>query len=286
MERANKTKTKTNKRKDSMRKTLIAVVAGLAVTACLTATATVQPTVIDVTSASGTGNGVNVSGAFFHYADPQPTGTGFIDPFLREQAHQGEATEFGVNTDIKAQVMNSVNGTGILPGTFWDNKNPVNYTHDLAVNNLMAVSPGVYRFFLDNNNVNGNISLTTLKFFYHSTAFTDAAALTTFVGGTAGLLYNMQSAASPNHPFQVDVATDHGSGSGDMYVDVPLTLPSTGFLYMVAGFGETGYGAVGGFEEWWTRSGVPNIAPDSASALGLLGIALTGLEVLRRKIRA
>jgi hypothetical protein len=271
-----------------MRKTLITAVAGLVVTACLTATATVQPNVIDVTSATGAGNGVNVSGAFFHYANPQPTGTGFIDPFLREQAHQGEATEFGINTDIKAQVMNSVNGAGILPGTFWDNKNPVNYTHDLDVKNLIAISPGVYRFFLDNNNVNGTISLTTLKFFYSATAFTDAGALTTFVGSppVGALLYNMQSGASQNHPFQVDVATDHGSGSGDMYVDVPLTLPSSGFLYMEAGFGETGFGAVGGFEEWWTRSGVPNIAPDSASALGLLGIAMAGIEVLRRKIKA
>ena len=271
-----------------MRKTLITVVAGLAVTACLTATATVQPTVYDITQPGGVTPALGTGpGAVFHYANPQPTGTGFIDPFLREQSHQGETTEFGVNTDIKAQVMNSVNGTGILPGTFWDNKNPVNFTHDLAVKNLIAVSPGVYRFFLDNNNVNGPISLTTLKFFYSGTAFTDATALTTFVG-TASPLYNLQAGTQPNKPNQIDVATDHGSGSGDMYVDVPLPLPSTttGFLYMEAGFGETGFGAVGGFEEWWTRSGVPNVVPDSASALGLLGIAIAGIEILRRKIRA
>jgi hypothetical protein len=144
----------------------------------------------------------------------------------------------------------------------------------------------VYRFFLDANQVaNGPISLTTLKFFDSPTAYTDAGALTTFVGGSTGLLYDMQKGRG-NTPFQIDIASDHGSGSGDMYVDVPLALPTDGFLYMVAGFGETGFIANDGFEEWWTRSGVPNAVPDTASALGLLGIALSGIEILRRKIKA
>src|SRR6266498_260628 len=104
----------------NMRKTLIAAVAGWAVTACLTATA-VNVNVIDVTSAGSSGNGQSANGAIFNYADPQPTGTGYIDPFLREQ---NNGTELGVNTSIKAQVVNTV---------AFDNKDPVNYTHDLSI---------------------------------------------------------------------------------------------------------------------------------------------------------
>src|SRR6266571_4434671 len=85
------------------RKTLMAAVAGLAVTACLTGTAG-PITVIDVSTAGSAPN-QNANGALFSFADPRPTGTGFIDPFLREQ---NNVTEAGVNTSIKAQIMNTI----------------------------------------------------------------------------------------------------------------------------------------------------------------------------------
>ena len=260
-----------------MRKTLIAAVAGLAVTACLTATATPAPTVVDVTTSGASGNGVDVNGAAFHYANPQPTGTGFIDPFLREQAKSTDnGIEFGVNTSIKAQTIDSAPQT-----LLYDNKDPVNYTHDQLLSEVATVN-GKYRFFLDANQVNnGPISLTTFKIFLSATAFTDAASLGNFLT-SATPAFNMNSGP---HSYQVDIASDSGSGSGDMYVDVPITPDGTKpWMYMVADFGESGFIANDGFEEWWTRSSVQT--PDSASALGLLGIALTGIEVFRRKIRA
>lgn len=261
-----------------MRKILIAALVGLGLTTYLTATAA-SYTSWDVSTPNSS---ATVNGATFNYANPQPTGTGFIDPFLREQ---NTGVEFGVNTDIKAQTMNNVTGTGI----FYGNKDPINFTHDEAISSLTTIN-GNYRFFLDVNQVgNGPISLTTLKIFASDTRFTDATALQNFLA-TATPAYNLNAGVGGNvKPNQVIVASDSGSGSGDMYVDVPAFGTQTQWLYLLAGFGEQGstYAANDGFEEWWTRTSTPPPpVPDSASALSLLGIAITGIEIFRRKFRA
>jgi len=269
-----------------MRKKLIAALVGMAMTACLTATAASTYTTLDVTAPGSSGV---VNGATFGYANPQPTGTGFIDPFLREQENGTSGVEAGVNTSIKAQVMDDLSGVGNLPGVFWDDKNPVNFTHDLAISTLVPTGNS-YRFFLDVNQVaNLPISLTTFKLFVSPIAYTDATALNNFLG-SATPVYDMNAGAkgNPSSPFtQVITGSQHGSGSGDMFVDVPTTgITGNNFLYMVAIFGERGSTdpANSGFEEWWTASSVP--VPDSASALSLLGIAITGIEMFRRKFRA
>jgi hypothetical protein len=273
-----------------MRKTLITAVAGLAVTACLTATANVSNPDYNTLDVSTPGSSGSINGAIFSYDDRHPTGTGFIDPFLREQAKASDnGVELGVNTSIKAQTIDAAPQT-----TLFDNKNPVNYTHDLAISTLTTVTDGgktYYQFFLDANQVgNGPISLTTLKVFVVGTAATTPAALGTILAGTP--VYDMNNpAASNKKPNQVIVSSQHGSGSGDMFVLIPATgITGNNFLYLEAGFGEgtSNFGANDGFEEWNAKTGVPPPpgAPDSASALGLLGIAITGIEVLRRKIRA
>jgi hypothetical protein len=264
-----------------MTKTLSAVVASLGLTACLTATA--GTIVIDVTSAGASGNGVDVNGADFNYANPQPTGTGYIDPFLREQV-VNSGIEAGVNTSIPAHIMDDYMGTGNLPGVFWDNKPPVNYTHDLAISSLTSVN-GNYRFFLDANQVaNGPISLTTFKLFVSSKEYTSAAALNHFLS-TATPAFDMNGGSTQ---YRIDIASDSGSGSGDMYVDVPTTgIAGNNYLYMVAIFGESGYVANAGFEEWWTRESTPPPSvPDGSSTLVLLGSALSGLGLIRRKLSA
>ena len=261
-----------------MKKARIGAVVGLGMAACLTASAA-SITAVDVTSAGASGNGQDVNGANFNYANPQPTGTGYIDPFLREQ---NNGSEIGVNSSIKAQ---------IVQGTIqYDNKDPGNYTHDLAISSLTTVNNGAdYRFFLDANQVaNAPISLTTFKIFVSPTAFTDASALGNFLN-TATPAFDMNGGSQT---YRVDIASDNGSGSGDMYVDVPTTgIAGGNWLYLVAGFGADangdGYASNDGFEEWWTQTTVPPpSAPDSASALSLLGLALTGVEVFRRKLRA
>jgi hypothetical protein len=277
LDKLNEPKNKTNKRKDSMRKTLIAALVGLGATASLT----VSAGSIDVSMPGGMGTMPNVGGsaggvATFTYATPQPTGTGVIDPFLREQNKGGE---LGVNTDIKAQIFNTVGA---------NNKDPINYTHDVAVNTLANVS-GNWVFNLDANQIaNAPISLTELNVFVSSTRFTTKQDLLTFLQ-TATPVYSL------GEQNQVQISSQHGSGSGDMQVTIPNGGAMTGWLYFEAGFGTVTYNdgttatatypSNDGFEEWYSANGASSV-PDSASALSLLGLAITGIEIFRRKFRA
>jgi len=262
----------------NMRKTLIAAVAGLAVTTCLTATAV---TVIDVTTlaANSTSDASrSANGAIFSFADPRPTGTGYIDPFLREQ---GSPTEVGVNTSIKAQTVNNT--------ILYDNKDPVNYTHDLAINTLLPVN-GYYKFALDVNQVaNGNISLIRFQIFVSGNTFDNTAA------GAAALGALISSTTSPvplafdmngdGVTHRVDITSNSGSGSGDMTVLVPAAnITGHGYLWLVAGFGQLakgqdlGYESNDGFEEWNAVTGTPpSPVPDGGSTLLLLGSAFATL---------
>ena len=251
----------------NMRKTLIATVAGLAVTVCLTASAI---TVIDVTTAGSSGT---ANGAVFSFADPQPTGTGYIDPFLREQNTGGEV---GVNTSIKGQIVQNT--------IAYDNKDPVNYTHDLAISTLLPVN-GYYKFALDANQVaNGSISLVRFQIFVSSTAFTDATALGTFISGTPA--FDMNGSGGLH---RVDITSNSGSGSGDMTVLVPTTgIIGNNYLYLVAGFGldatGAGYDSNDGFEEWSATTGTPPPpgVPDGGSTLLLLSSAFASLGLFAR----
>src|SRR5437660_11401036 len=75
------------------------------------------------------------NGANFYVTDPQPTGTGFIDSFLRVQQ---KGTEQGYNTGPRP----------IQPGM--DSKTDPNFTRNITVGEVPVV--GNYRqFFLDIN---------------------------------------------------------------------------------------------------------------------------------------
>ncbi len=236
----------------------------------------VSVTVIDITTSGSSGNGASANGAIFNYSDPQPTGTGYIDPFLREQNTGGEV---GVNTSIKAQIVNTV---------AYDNKDPVNYTHDLAISTLLPPftvnGKSYYEFGLDANQVaNAPISLIQFQVFVSDTAFTDATALGNFLKGTPAFDMNGDKL------HRVDIASDRGSGSGDMTVLVPAVGTSGQYLYLVAGFGldanGAGFDSNDGFEEWNAKTGTPPPpgVPDGGSTLLLLGSALIPLGLLRAR---
>src|SRR5437763_13456068 len=121
-----------------------------------------QATVVDLTCT----NGCNDMGSFtnqygttiFQFTQPQPTGTGYIDPFLRVQAN---GTEQGYNTS---------------GGTPLDDKGGP-WTHDIKFSDLQATSISLngqqyFVIMVDLNEPNGaksTIDLTNIQFYTSAT---------------------------------------------------------------------------------------------------------------------
>jgi len=216
---------------------------------CLVAVGTVltsQAATIDVTTVGSSGT---VGGAYFFGIDPQSTGTGVIDPFLREQ---NNGTEYGVNTSVSSSPP-------------YDDK-PGPWTHDVAISSLASVNylgTSYYQFFLDANQIqNGTISLTTLKIFTSATALGTASAVINLVT-TGSAVYNLGANV-------VNIAGNNGSGSGDMLMYIPASLiGTTGYLYLYAGFGvgDGNFASNDGFEEWNAVEGPNASVPDAANTV-------------------
>ena len=191
--------------------------------------------VIDLTGTNNTGR---VNNAEFDWTPEQPTGTGYIDSFLRVQANPAEQ---GYNT------------SGGTP--FDDKAGP--FTHDITVADLEAtiqVIGGVsyYRLLLDVNEPHGGRSLITLDRleFYTSE---EGGKTTEDVGSLGVLRWSLDDRG--DNSVLLDAARNHGSGSGDMYAYIPVKPFAhallTDFVYMYVEFGTTaGASSEGGFEEW------------------------------------
>lgn len=211
------------------------------------------------------------NGALFYAADPQPTGTGVIDPFLREQS---KGSEPGINTSISKP-------------PFDDKPGP--WTHDLLVSQLApTVFNGVdyYKFLLDaNQEKNGPISLINFEIFVTSgLPITTATGLNSLIN-TGTPSYNMNGGGTQ---YRIDISSETGSGSGDMFVFVPVSdIGTSGNLYLYAQFGEdangNGYAANSGFEEWSASEGA-SVVPDGGSTLLMFGAALCLFGLINRKL--
>ncbi len=191
--------------------------------------------VVDLTGTNNTGR---INHAEFDWTPEQPTGTGYIQSFLRTQAN---STEQGYNTS---------------GGTPFDDKSGP-WTHDIRVSDLEAsiVTIGkfqYYRLLLDVNEPGGNKSLVTLDRLEFYTS--DVGGKTTTDISTLGVLRWSLDGAGDSWVI-LDAARNHGSGSGDMYAYIPVRsfagALSTDFVYMYVQFGTTaGATTEGGFEEW------------------------------------
>jgi hypothetical protein len=225
------------------------------------------PACLDLTTRGAAGV---AAGALFKQIDPQPTGTGHIDPFLRLQSSGVATTTEGYNTSAR-------------PFEF-DEKNPLGFTHDLLLSDVgvFAIEGVEYReFLLDINESSGRdretVSLDRLMIF-------EAPA-----GGRTGfpflgtLVYDLD-AGGIDRWIKLDYSLNHGSGSGDMasYVRADL-FTGLDYVYLYSRFGDH-HAVDAGFEEWWTRDGAAAASVPEPSLMLMLGAGFAAV-MARRRIR-
>jgi hypothetical protein len=246
--------------------------AALAAAGMLSIASLAQATVVDLVN-NDQGTVTNQYGtAIFQFTQPQPTGTGVIQPFLRVQAN---GTEQGYNT------------SGGTP--FDDKAGP--WTHDIQFSDLQSTAVTVngatyYKILVDLNEPNGaksTISLENLQFYTSA----QGSKTTTDLSQLGTLRYSLDTAGGDN-TVEFDAGRNHGSGSGDAFFYIPATAfagtNANDFVYMYVNFGNSDMTTAGGFEEFTL---VRNLAPvPEMSALfpivGLL-VAVGSTHVLRRR---
>src|SRR5256885_2572672 len=225
-----------------------------------------QATVVDLINGDS-GTITNQYGtAIFEFTQPQPTGTGYIKPFLRVQA---DPTEQGYNT------------SGGVP--FDDKAGP--WTHDLTFADLMTTAVTIngqnyFKLMVDINEPGGSKSLLSLDQLQFYTS-PNGSATTTNISSLGTLRYSF----SAGDQVLMDAARNHGSGSGDMFAYIPVSAfagtASTDFVYMYCAFGNTDP-SQGGVEEWDL---VVNPIPEASTCLPIIGLlaAVFSTQFVRRR---
>ncbi|WP_167531325.1 MULTISPECIES: hypothetical protein [unclassified Mesorhizobium] len=198
------------------------------------------------------GNGVLLE------ATTEGSGTGNYDSFLRLQA---TGIEEGFNTDQNGNVL--------------DNK--ASFTHSLLYGDIQSIDVGgtqYLEFRLDlnesNNATNGTITLTNLQIYISGVP----AGFTDFSAGSLGFGFTSIFDLGPD---QLLVDANHGSGTDDYRILVPVSLfgnvPDGSYLTLVSGFS----GSNGGFEEWRTLT-KPGTGTD-APGIGIDKVTVDGSAI-------
>src|SRR6267378_8059188 len=222
-----------------------------------------RATVVDLIN----GDSGTINGAIFQFTQPQPTGTGIIQPFLRVQS---DPTEQGYNT------------SGGTP--FDDKAGP--WTHNLTFADLMTTAVTIngqnyFKLLLDINQISTPsgrlLSLDQLQFYTSSTG----SLTTTNISSLGTLRYTFNAGDA----VYMDYFRNHGSGSGDMFAFIPTSLfagtAATDFVYMYCHFGNT-YASNDGFEEWAL---VVNPIPEASTIFPIIGLlaAVFSTQFVRRR---
>lgn len=278
----------------------------LAVAAAIVASFSVQAGTLDLTL-GGTGT---IGAATFSTNTQQPTGTGVIDPFVQLG---------GANPPIKQAYNTTVNNV-------YDNTSPDNWNHAIRVGNIGFIDLGggvtVMRFLLDINQTDsGTNSLLTLDEVQLFISLTPNQSIEPSLGtfdvlglADSALVYQMDADPEDNAVL-MEYSLNSGSGTGDIYMDIPLSAfesaftalglasamdKNNAFIYLYSRVGE-GYPNNDGFEEWAAFTGQPLVdtecprenpppecvtppleIPEPAS-MAILGAGLIGMAIARRR---
>lgn len=265
---------------------------------------------LDLTTVGASGD---INGATYTQMPLQPTGTGVIDPFVRV-GMQGAAHE---------QLVHAYNTTvdGVLNNSSEDTWNHEVKFGQMAIQTINGKS--VLRFLLDINQNSGGtgefLNLDDVQIFVSTSAnqFTPSFGGDAVIDLAGKLVYRMDDSGTGSVPVNctaqtkdtcnaydgsnrvtLDYSLNSGSGSGDMYLDVPLdffqsALESLGlttnaqkngaYVYLYSRFGSAPYENNDGFEEWSFIRGTglpPNGGGGGGGVPEPSTILLAGLAIL------
>lgn len=192
--------------------------------------------------------------------DAQPTGTGFINSFVRVQgAASGGGAEQGYNTTAR-------------PLQFDENKSP-QFTRGLTLGQVPVVTVNgvAYReFLLDVNQKSSSplLSVDEVRIFLGASSNMTGYDPTSKTLAGQAAVFDMD--ANGDVSLILNARLNSGSGSGDMFLLVPNAVfagadaNASVYLYSKMG-GVAGATANGGFEEWAVRS-IPNDQPTTGNS--------------------
>ena len=236
-------------------------------------------------------NYAEFQGALWTTTEFSATGSGVLNSFVRI-SDANDTTVDGVNTSARGSAPNQVPNQ--------ENTSPT-FTHDLLLSAVpiltiqanfggSLVTQDYYEFILDINQSKNDplLSLSDVEICTAATAFTDADTPLAADSCLGTLKYNLGASTDTTSENQVKLnySLNSGSGSGDLYMYIPVTTlgaAGTNFVYLWSRFGIPNPNN-DGYEEWAVRefTSPPPVVPEPASLL-LFGTGLVGVARAVRK---